>query len=92
MNNLSETQLRFYHLIKPYPRLAALWDWNKRDVDLKALEKEINVMSKGEKPLAYFFASVWLGDDQGFDILDAAGLDLRERKLIATWLLDPFWP
>ncbi len=38
MNNLSETQLRFYHLIKPYPRLAALWDWNKRDVDLKALE------------------------------------------------------
>nr|WP_247595141.1 hypothetical protein [Salmonella enterica] len=49
-------------------------------------------MSHGEAVLARFFLSLWNGSNAGFDLVEAAGLDDRERQLIARWLADPFWP
>lgn len=92
INELSESQHQFHELIKPYPRLAALWNWNNKELDIKAFEKAIKLMSKGEKTLACFFASIWLCNNMGFDLLDAAELDASERKLIANWLINPVWP
>ncbi len=54
----------------------------------------MGAMSHGEKIMAQFALAVWNGrNEDGFDITEAAAtLDDKRRKLIASWLLDPFWP
>lgn len=93
MEQLSETQYQFYTMIKPYPEMAKLWNWTTRELNVDAYKRLISYMSNGEAVLARFFYSVWDGNNQAFDITEAASkLDKRERELIANWLINPFWP
>ena len=91
---LSKSQLRFATLIEPYPWLEKYWRWGdgEYDCDTKSLDKDIGVMSHGERVLAQFFLAVWTGKNKGFDILEAASvLDVSDREMIAGWLAEPFW-
>ncbi|EFH8163183.1 hypothetical protein L6019_RS23495 [Escherichia coli] len=89
---LSEGHANFYVLIAAYPTIASLWNWEKRELDRSRFDAALKTMSRGEIILARFFEMVWLGDNHGFDLADATYLDLKERKMIAEWLLNPIWP
>ncbi|WP_233981852.1 helix-turn-helix domain-containing protein [Pectobacterium versatile] len=93
MEQLSETQYRFYTMLKPYPAIAKLWNWTTRELNVDAYQRSLCAMSSGEAVLARFFYSIWDGNNQAFDITEAAAkLDRTERELIANWLTHPFWP
>lgn len=84
---------RFAALICQYPNVAALWDWEERVMRATSFDRVLPGLSHGEKILLRFFEMIWNHDNRGFDLADAAGvLDLKERKMIADWLVDPFWP
>ncbi|MCW8114224.1 hypothetical protein [Yersinia intermedia] len=99
MNTLSPDYLadetrKFHELINVYPCFTVFWDKQKMDLNVNKLNASITTMSHGERIMAQFFVSLWLGsNDNRFDILDAAAvLDKNERIVIAKWLTDPFWP
>ena len=91
---LNSEQKKFYDLIVSYPRIASFWNWEKRDVDVDNITAAIPMMSHRERLLAHFFVSVWLGESTwGVDVIDsAAALEPKDRKMIANWLVSPFWP
>ncbi|WP_447907991.1 hypothetical protein [Serratia fonticola] len=91
--NLTPEQARFADLLAPYSRLSGYWDFEQRECREASLRSGLNAMSSGERQLAQFFLSLWTGQDEGFDMLEAASvLDDRERKMLIDWLADPFWP
>lgn len=91
--NLSPEQERFAALLADYPRISGYWDLEKRECHEAALRSGLNAMSSGERQLALFFLSLWNGQDEGFDMLDAASVvDVKQRQLFIHWLRDPFWP
>lgn len=90
---LAPGHARFTALISQYPNVSALWDWDEMQMRRSAFKSSLPGLSHGEKILLRFFEMVWTHEDNGFDLADAAGvLDLKERKMIADWLVDPFWP
>ncbi len=84
---------RFYSLICQYPKISALWDWEKRELQSSSFASSLGSLSHGEVVLFRFFEMVWDHSNKGFDIADAAAvLEEQERKMIADWLREPFWP
>jgi len=84
---------RFVAMVKQYPGLASYWDFDKWEFQVARCAEEFSGLSSGEQVMLSFFSSVWFGNNRDFDITRAAGvLDTNNKKLIAAWLLDPFWP
>ncbi|HHT1356696.1 TPA: hypothetical protein ACTYC5_004293 [Enterobacter hormaechei] len=84
---------RFYAMVSQYPKVAALWDWEQMVLRSSSFPSSLHGLSHGEVVLVRFFEMIWNHQNKGFDLADAAGvLDTKERKMIADWLLDPFWP
>lgn len=53
----------------------------------------METMSHSEFILSKFFMSVWLGENKNFNFLEAASsLKENERRMIAAWFMNPFWP
>ncbi|WP_340617393.1 hypothetical protein [Xenorhabdus entomophaga] len=92
--NLSPEQARFAEMVSEYPRLAGLWDWQRRELKMILWENEKKLMSHSEIILAQFFISIWTQQYTfEFDLIKAASLlDKKARQLIASWILEPFWP
>ena len=92
-NSTLTSRERFHLMLKHYPRLSGYWDESANELRYLEMKKAIGVLSRGEQIMARFYMSVWRGDNEGFDILDAAGtLDLDSKKIIISWMVDPFWP
>lgn len=90
---LHPDQAQFYIMIMEYPKISALWNWENRTLNRKKFDQSIGYMSSGEQVLARFFEMVWLHEDKGFDLAEAASvLDTKERTMIAAWLMNPVWP
>ncbi|ENZ9096400.1 TPA: hypothetical protein ACU9SP_004066 [Enterobacter asburiae] len=84
---------RFYALVNQYPKVAALWDWEQMIIRSSSFPSSLKVLSPEEVILLRFFEMIWNHQNKGFDLADAAGvLDKKERKMIADWFLEPFWP
>lgn len=92
---MTEGQMLFFDLLDRVPRIAHLWDRNKRALKVELFEAELGVMSSGEVHLAKFFVSLWFHTNKryGFDLVDAVStLDRGERQVIMDWIDNPFWP
>lgn len=82
---------RFEVMINKFPTLAGYWDFDKWEV--KTQTADDLPLSSGERILMSFFLSVWFARNVNFDITRAAGVLSNENKrVLAEWLLDPFWP
>ena len=91
--SLAPDMARFYSIINQYPNISALWNWEKRELHSSSFASSLGSLSHGEVVLFRFFEMVWNHSNKGVDIADAAAvLDEKERKMIADWLLEPFWP
>lgn len=91
--NLSQGQARFALLIEPYPKFSVYWNWENKECDPDAIANAIPSMSHGEQIMLIFFWSVWLHQDKGFDLIEAASvLDKEYMKIVTDWMIDPFWP
>jgi hypothetical protein len=83
---------RFFKMLDTYPRIAGLWDRENRSLDIEHFEKELKLMSSGERHLAKFFAGIWFGDNRyGFDPIEAVHA-LSDRGVISNWIENPFFP
>jgi len=85
-------QDRFFKMLDKCPRIAGLWDRDRRELDIERFEKEIRLMSSGEAHLARFFAGIWLNENRyDFDLIEAVHV-LSDRGLISDWIENPFFP
>jgi len=77
-----------------FPGLLHLFDFGSNAVNYSLLERYLSTASHGERLIAEFAISIWLGDNSmNFDFVDAAkSLNIESRQVIADFLLDPFWP
>ncbi|HBV4265985.1 TPA: hypothetical protein MDW71_005278 [Klebsiella pneumoniae] len=92
-DSLMTNHKRFFNLIYNYPAISVFWSKPEKSCDVDALKKRMGTMSHSEVVMAKFFMSIWFGEDHGFDIIEAGScLNDKERKMIATWFLDPFYP
>jgi len=91
---LSAEQRRFKELLERYPRFYQYWNFERRNCDLKAMERDIGVMSNGEQIMLQFFVGVWLRENRmNLDFIDMArSLDDEHLQVIIDWLQDPVWP
>ena len=92
---MTENQIRFLTMLKPFHKLRHHWSPFDLSLDLDSFEQDLKLMSSGEKHLAKFFASIWLNDSERFpfDLIQAARtLDSRSMTVIINWLQDPFYP
>lgn len=91
--NLTPEQRRFERLLSLYPVLYSCWNFDTRDCDTDRLNDVMGALSGGEQVMASFFIAVWTGNtDAPFSIVDAGALEDEHRRVIADWLLDPFYP
>jgi hypothetical protein len=92
--DLSPEQRRFQILLERYPRFQSYWNFEFRECDSEALQRDNRVFSHGEQIIASFLHSVWCGDDSpGFPFIDAAkSLSADDLKPIREWFSDPFFP
>jgi len=91
--NLSPGQAKFALLIESYPKFSVYWNWEKKECDPDAIENALPAMSHGEQIMLKFFWSVWLHQNKGFDIIEAASvLDDLYMRIITEWMNEPFWP
>lgn len=82
----------FFKMLDKSPRIAGFWDRENRSLDIERFEKELKLMSSGERYLAKFLAGVWLGDNRyGFDLIEAVHV-LSDRKIISDWIENPVFP
>jgi len=91
---LSAEQKRFKETLDHFPRLSPFWDFEKREYDAAALDKSIGAFSHSERLMAEFFVAVWSGENTyAFDFIDAAAtLEPDQRRVVADWLDDPYFP
>jgi hypothetical protein len=88
---MTNDQIKFQNMLAAYPDLAVYWDFDAREIKVKTVDDL--PLSSGEKILMTFFMSVWSGRNADFDITRAAGvLSTENKRVIAEWFLDPFWP
>jgi hypothetical protein len=88
---MTNDQIQFKKMVEKYPDLAVYWDFDRKEVKVQAADDL--PLSSGEKILMTFFLSVWFGRNVDFDITRAAGvLSTENKRVIAEWFLDPFWP
>ncbi len=83
---LSPEQRQFASLLDTQPRLKPYWDFEKREVDIKALEKGMGVMSHGERVMAQFLLGIWFNENRyKFDLFDAVGvLDTASTRTMSS--------
>lgn len=60
----------------------------------RAVAKALRPWSTGEQAAAQFVLSVWAPSEfDQFHLVDAVScLDGAERRIIAKWIMQPFWP
>lgn len=100
LSHLTGSKLEFFLMLQKVPRIAHLWDAEKKGtltgtLNVELFESELGVMSSGEVQMALFFASVWFHSNSryGFDLVDAvSSIDQEYRELITVWIQNPFWP
>lgn len=91
--NESQSQTEFFKLILNYPRIFIFWNRYEKSCNIEALMQSMETMSHSEIILSKFFMSVWLGENKNFNFLEAASsLGENERRMIAAWFINPFWP
>ena len=81
-------------MLERYPRLMTYWNFEKREVKLQAIDKDIGAMSHGEQIMLRFFVGIWLGENRlNFDLIDATRV-LNDGYLddIRRWLSQPVFP
>lgn len=89
----NSSRVRFAAMITEHPIFGRYWNEEENTLDYLAMKNGLSGKSHGEKIMGHFFLSVWRGDDEGFDFLDAAGtLDWESKRIVMTWFADPFWP
>lgn len=87
------SRVRFHQMLQQFSLLAHYWNTQEDALREQDLKHDLGVLSRGEQIMALFYLSVWSGDNQGFDFLDAAGLlDTSSKRIVMTWFADPFWP
>ena len=91
---LSAEQRQFKELLARYPRIYQYWQFDSRDCDLEAVERDIGAMSSGEQIMLRFFVGVWMHENKlDLDFTDiASNLDKEDLQVIIDWLQDPVWP
>lgn len=85
----------FYALLNKVPRISHFWNQTRHELNVAQFERELGVLSSGERQMALFFASIWFNNNSryGFDIVDAAGrVDGHFLSIMQQWLSHPFWP
>lgn len=93
--NMSQEQLEFKKFVETNaPKVAALFDWEKREVIFSRVDNYLEFASSAEDMLTRFLVGVWLHDNKyGFDMISAAKrLDPRYLHIIYKWLNKPIWP
>ena len=91
--SLNAEQRRFEQMLKQCPRLYGFWNFETKDFNSQAAKEQMGALSSGEQILLKFFSSIWLGENTGFDLIDAAkSLDPESLQLINNWLKEPFFP
>lgn len=89
----NSSRVQFAAMITEHPIFGRYWNEEEDKLEYQAMKDSLNGLSHGEKIMGHFFLSVWRGDDEGFDFLDAAGtLDWESKRIVMTWFADPFWP
>lgn len=92
-NSTLTSRERYHLMLKAFPLLSGYWDESANELRYDEMKAALGVLSRGEQIMARFYLSVWCGENEGFDFLDAAGrLDLDSKKIIINWMIDPFWP
>lgn len=91
--HLLSSRERFAELLSCCPHLQKYWDLEKGTYKPSALKKAMGYWSSSESFMAKFVEGVWCWKIKGkFDLVDgASSLDHENRKIIADWLMDPFW-
>lgn len=90
---LSVEQRQFKLMLSTYPKFTPYWDFDRRSCDLDAIKRDIVALSHGERIMLQFFVAVWLGENKGFDLIDAAKtLDEDQLQVIISWLNKPMFP
>lgn len=76
------------------PYLLPLWDFEKCEYRVAAVESYLKIASHGEEIMARFFLGVFRNDNfYNFDIFEAAKvLDPKTLAVINAWLTKPFFP
>lgn len=88
-------QVYILTLISLFP---ALHRARGQEFDIDTFLKPLPRLSPGERQITLFVATVWNSDDAKargltFDLADAAHyIDPQARRVIATWLANPFFP
>lgn len=91
---LSAEQRQFKEMLERYPRFSNYWEFDSRNCDIEAIERDIGAMSRTEQIMLRFFVGVWMHENKlDLDFTDLAGyLDKENLQVIIDWLQDPVWP
>lgn len=92
---MTEDQQCFFAMLDNYQSICKFWNPRELSLDIPKLKQELNQLSTGERHMATFFASVWLGESSSFpfDVLDALKIiDPKSRNVVLKWLKKPFFP
>ena len=92
--SLSMNQVRFFRLLESSPYLRCFFCSKSRAYDPDGINEFLSSASHGQVVMTKFFVSLWKNQNEmSFDLFEAANaLDSSNRRIIAGWLLDPFWP
>lgn len=92
---LSPSQAKFALWIEQHtPYLVPLFCFDARVYREDVVERFLGLATCEQAIMARFVLGVWRGEDKfNFDFTEAASvLDVDQRKVIADWMLEPFWP
>lgn len=92
---MTEKQKAFALLLEnEAPYLMHLFDFNKRVYSPEEVDNYLATCSSGEEIMLRFFLGVWRNDNHfQFDFIDAMSrLDYGNKKVIADWANEPFFP
>lgn len=85
---------RFEALVSRYPRFAGIWSFGTPALcDTDLAHRELRVCATGEAVILKALLSIWSGSD-GFPIefSDLGTLDENNRRPLAEWVANPFFP
>jgi len=97
-NGAAETptleQKQFLDELEKYPRISSHWNRVSMALNIDSLEKDILVMSSGEKAIAKFMGDLWLREARfGFNLVeDLADLNDAGKQTVLEWVRLPFYP
>lgn len=89
------SQRKFFKMLGKVSFLKRYWDEKRGDLLIDELNEDIGLMSLGERVMVQFFVSVWDHNNKryGFDLVYAMqSIDEENQKIIAEWVLNPYYP